>query len=489
MRGLREGAAVTLGRRQFLGKGAAAIAAATLPMLYTRRARAGLGPLQRDPNNILDLPAGFSYTVLERAGMDMSDGYRVPALPDGMACFPGPPGTVVLMRNHEIGLGDDERGPYRPGQAIPNETYRRNGRGGVSRVVLDAQTFRRISSNLVLIGTARNCAGGVSPWGWLTCEETLEPEHGYVFVCSPGAETVRPPQRVRGYGRFRHEAAAVDPKTLDCYLTEDRPDGCFYRFRPDHRDRPFDGKLYAMRVIGRPELDTGRLRVADRVDVDWVPIPDPDPGSDVLREQAQDSGAAVVRRGEGLWIHDGAVYFTATTGGPMSSGQLFRLLPGLPTSREPDVLEVIAEATDPEILDSPDNVTVAPWGGVFLVEDGTGGNHIRGITSKGEVFDFGRNAMSAGEMAGICFDPSGQAMFLNLQQDGVTIAVTGPFVETFAGAASGYAGPPVVDASSRVHVEASGCGCRSAAPAVGLGALAAVTAAGLALHRRRARAR
>ena len=45
----------------------------------------------------------------------------------------------------------------------------------------------------------------------------------------------------------------------------------------------------------------------------------------------------------------------------------------------------------------------------------------------GEVFDFARNARSDGELAGVCFSPDGRAMFLNLQIDGVTLAIDGPF--------------------------------------------------------------
>ena len=62
----------------------------------------------------------------------------------------------------------------------------------MTRVVLDAATLTRVSSNQVLEGTSRNCAGGVSPWGWLSCEEDVSPDHGYVYLCSPSATKVRP---------------------------------------------------------------------------------------------------------------------------------------------------------------------------------------------------------------------------------------------------------------------------------------------------------
>ncbi|MEZ4428974.1 MAG: hypothetical protein R3A51_14950 [Nannocystaceae bacterium] len=70
------------GRRGFLVRSGAAAATAALPvsMLFQRRVRAAgpFGALVPDPNKILDLPPGFSYAILETAGEDMDDGYRVP---------------------------------------------------------------------------------------------------------------------------------------------------------------------------------------------------------------------------------------------------------------------------------------------------------------------------------------------------------------------------------------------------------------------------
>ena len=71
-----------------------------------------------------------------------------------------------------VSLGDANNGPY-SASAVPAEAYNPNGFGGVTRVVLDPETLEVISSNLVLAGTIRNCAGGMSPWGWLSCEETV----------------------------------------------------------------------------------------------------------------------------------------------------------------------------------------------------------------------------------------------------------------------------------------------------------------------------
>ncbi|MFT3756490.1 MAG: DUF839 domain-containing protein [Pseudoxanthomonas sp.] len=43
---------------------------------------------------------------------------------------------------------------------------------------------------------------------------------------------MRHPQRITAYGRFLHEAVAIDPADHAAYLTEDRSEGCLYRFVP-----------------------------------------------------------------------------------------------------------------------------------------------------------------------------------------------------------------------------------------------------------------
>src|SRR5688572_32892051 len=88
------------------GAAGAAVVASPLAFLLRRDARADGGPLVPDPARVLDLPRGFSYRILERAHDPMSDGRRVLARPDGMACFTGPGDTLILMRNHEL----DRRG-------------------------------------------------------------------------------------------------------------------------------------------------------------------------------------------------------------------------------------------------------------------------------------------------------------------------------------------------------------------------------------------
>lgn len=379
-----------------------------------------------DPARVLDLPAGFRYRVLEQVGARMSDGLRVPARPDGMACFPGPNGTLILMRNHELDRNLADAGYDAP----PREAYDPRGVGGVTRLVLDATTLERVSSNRVLAGTFHNCGGGPSPWGWLSCEENIEPRHGYVFRCRTDAARVAPAERLTGYGRFRHEAVCIEPQTLTAFLSEDQPDGCFYRYRPRDLAQPFSsGKLQTLRVVGSPRFDTSRaLEHGQKLPVEWVDVPKPDPVEhDDVRYQAAASGAARFCRGEGVFFGAGAVYLCCTSGGREGLGQVFKLTLGDPSGGAPDQLELFAESPDSDVLDMPDNICLAPWGDLLVAEDGSSDNFLRGIMPDGKVYDIARNARSTGEFAGVCTAPDGSAVFVNLQLDGLTLAITGPF--------------------------------------------------------------
>ena len=144
---------MALQRRSVLKAAAgAAVVASPLAFLFRREALADGGPLVPDPARILDLPAGLRYTILQRTFDPMSDGFKVPGRPDGMACFRGSGGTLILMRNHEL-----ERGMWEAGyDAAPPESFDAKAAGGVTRLVLNAKTLEPISSNRVLAGTLRN---------------------------------------------------------------------------------------------------------------------------------------------------------------------------------------------------------------------------------------------------------------------------------------------------------------------------------------------
>jgi secreted PhoX family phosphatase len=214
---------------------------------------------------------------------------------------------------------------------------------------------------------------------------------------------------------------AIDPRDHAAYLTEDREDGVLYRFAPVSMDRPFEGALQAMAVRqpGRDLGDSG-VQVGETLEVSWIDLDGTDSPEDDLRIRAVQRGAAIVSRGEGAFWYGDRVYFTSTDGGPRQAGQVFALDP-----RE-NVLTLIAQAED-ESLDHPDNLCVTSSGDIYLAEDGGGDQYLRVLKPDGRVLPFARNARSQSELAGVCFSPDERTLFVNLQHDGLTLAIRGDF--------------------------------------------------------------
>jgi secreted PhoX family phosphatase len=409
----------------------------------------GFGPLVPDPAGILDLPAGFRYTAFSRVGTDLlDDGRPVPSAHDGMAAFPTPGGNVRLVRNHE------GREPAATSAPIgdPARSYDQRGTGGTTTLEVEVgpDGGRRVVRDHVSIsGTHVNCAGGPTPWGsWLTCEETTEGEaqgrgeaHGYVFEVPAAANDEVDPVPFKAMGRFVHEAVAVDPRSGIIYETEDRATSGFYRFIPDRPGRlGSGGRLQMLAIKDRPNYDTATgQRVGKSLPVTWVDIDDPDPAAAetndlAVYEQGAAQGAASFSRLEGCWWGDGSVVFNATSGGDAELGQVWQYRP---RGRSGGQLSLVFESPSAEVLDSPDNITVSPGGAALLCEDGDDGNYVRGVTQRGRIFDFARNAVNDREFAGATFGPDGETLFLNIQGAtsgavgdlGMTFAIWGPFEE------------------------------------------------------------
>lgn len=422
--------------------------------------------LVTDPLGYLDLPEGFEYRIISRMGDAMTDGFLVPGRADGMGTFEGPDGRVILIRNHENSPQPAALGPFGPdnerlsrldpAQLYDAGTGARPGLGGTTTLVYNEDTGQVERSYLSLAGTYRNCAGGVTPWdSWLTCEEdtTLSgdgaaQDHGYVFEVPASADpALVTPRPIKAMGRFNHEAVCVDPATGIVYQTEDRGDGLIYRFIPTVTGQLHEGgRLQALAVVGQPRLDTRNweergVALSAPLAVEWVDIEGVEAPADDLRYQGFERGAARFARGEGMWFGTGELFFACTNGGPGKTGQVFRYRPSdfEGTSREqdaPGVLELFAESPDRSILHACDNLTVAPWGDVILCEDNGERNHIRGIDRTGAIYDFACNRGSASEFAGLVFSPSGKTLFVNIQESGDTLAITGPW-ERLAGQTAG----------------------------------------------------
>ncbi|MFW6089764.1 MAG: alkaline phosphatase PhoX, partial [Gemmatimonadota bacterium] len=304
-----------------------------------------------------------------------------------------------------------------------------------------------ISQHLSLAGTLRNCAGGPTPWNsWITCEEsvvgptdTFARAHGWAFeVPASAVPGLTAPRPIEGMGRFYREAVAVDPASGVVYQTEDRDDGLLYRFVPEvPGDLHAGGRQQALVARERAGLDTrnwgsSRVDVGTRTAVDWIDLEDIDSPVDDLRRRGFGRGAARFARGEGMWYGNEAVYFACTNGGSARLGQIWKYTPspaeGTPGEvDEPGTLELFLESDSVSVLENADNLTVASWGDLFVCEDGRGEQFLIGVTPEGETYRFGRNAASGSELAGATFSPDGSTLFLNIQDDGLTLAITGPW--------------------------------------------------------------
>jgi hypothetical protein len=91
------------------------------------------------------------------------------------------------------------------------------------------------------------------------------------------------------------------------------------------------------------------------------------------------------------------------------------------------LLDLFAESPDKQVLHMCDNLTIAPWGDVILAEDNGQQNHIRGIKQNGDIYTFAVNRGSSSEFTGVVFSPSGKTLFVNIQESGETLAITGPW--------------------------------------------------------------
>lgn len=391
----------------------------------------------------------------------MSDGFRTPAAPDGMAAFPHGKDRAIIVCNHELEDAHTFGGPFgllnELISKIPKTKMYDSGKGkrpqlgGTSSFVFNLKSQSVESHFLSLAGTIRNCAGGPTPWRtWISCEETVvkagefvEQHHGYNFEvpASPKIGLCDPIPLV-AMGRFYHEAIAVDPRTGIVYQTEDRPDGLITRFIPNQKGNlKAGGRLEALVLRDCPSCDTrnwhdtgaARLPIGEAQAVSWMPIEDIENLEDTMRADAHQKGAAIFARGEGMWHGSGRIYFACTSGGIAKSGQVFLYEPSFyegtnAENRQAGMLTLYLEPNNTQLLQYGDNLTIAPWGDVILCEDGASDQYLRGITPEGKIYTLARNShFGKSELCGVCFAPHHSTMFVNIQVPGITLAITGPW--------------------------------------------------------------
>ncbi|WP_316818625.1 alkaline phosphatase PhoX [Pedobacter nyackensis] len=453
---IKNASLVSLG---FVGLNHYAINAAT-GLFDTADLSIGFGPLSHQNGDTLSLPKGFSSRIISRKGQLMNDGLLVPGMYDGMGSFSTGSGKTILIRNHENSPGADLLGPFGEKNGLIHKINKSkiydfgHGKdtcvGGTTTVVYNEKTQKVESQYLSLIGTVRNCAGGITPWqSWITCEESslkisdgLEKDHGFTFEV-PATEKIgiTDPHPIKAMGRFTHEAVAVQPKTGIVYQTEDEGDSLFYRYLPNTYGKLHNGGKLQCLVIKEwksadtrnyANLTTNHFPEKKSFEVEWMDLAHVEAPDSDLRLRGFKLGAARFSRGEGIWYGKNELFFACTDGGKNRKGQIFKYTPskfeGTPEEKKaPGVIELFLEPNNVETFQNCDNLTIAPWGDVVICEDKKDPRVI-GITPEGKTYVIAKNVgFPNSEFAGPVFSPSGNTLFINIQTPGVTLAINGPW--------------------------------------------------------------
>jgi secreted PhoX family phosphatase len=409
-----------------------AAAVAALALAVTRAGAAPIGPPQPDPQGLINLPAGYSYTTLMTGCADLEQStesgltFPTPEDPDGKALFQAPGGAMWLLVQHELtqprqGDFQGDAGKCHVDEQTPGDDDS-DGWGSISRLTLAKDGTTVLKREIITTGLHDNCAATVTPWNtYLTNEEfpfLNDPDRrsGWVWEIDPATGSQK---RLTGMGHFSHEQEAY-ASDGSWYETDDRGDARFiYKFVPDNRRDLTSGSLYGLAF--NKATGTGF----------WVgPLNPLDPDSDMRARGFQpalfgfNKAEGMVGTAESGGVGGNAIYFTESGVGA-DPGRVWRIDH---LGDDPFVTGHVVVEGDFARLGRPDNLRFNDAGDLFIMEDHSASDFNRGATGNvNQIWVLPRHqegaenlilfAATPDEPTGPWFSFDNQLLYLSLQAD------------------------------------------------------------------------
>jgi secreted PhoX family phosphatase len=402
------------------------------------------GTILPDPAGLIDLPAGYSYSILSTSCTDSvqsteSGGtFPMPEDFDANVLFPAPGGQYWLLNNHELT-------EFRPGDfagdtgkcAVDEQAAVDDGDsdawGSVSRLVLAADGTTVVARELITTGLHNLCAANPTPWGtYVTNEEfpygrrlaANDPQKrsGWAWEVDPATGEAT---KLTGMGWFSHEQADY-VRNGEWWLSDDQGDYRFiYKFVPGKRDDLRSGKLYGLKF--NHAKNKGR----------WIGPLDPmDPHADMV-SRGIDPEVYGFGKGEGLVANPARSWIVFSESGATGSdpGRVWRFVGKGRMVKG----HVLAEG-DWVNFSRPDNLRYAPSGDLYIMEDHgssdraahpeINANEDIWVLRKGKrgLQHLQRFANTRDEPTGPWFHPNGEIFYLSLQGNpSRVLAIRGDF--------------------------------------------------------------